>query len=153
MFTRMIPSGLEAFRRIGLATPVVDLMIRLYVAKVFFMAGLTKIGSWDTTIALFENEYAVPLLPPELAAWMATAAELTLPVLLVLGLASRPAVLALFVLNVVAVISYPDISDAGIKDHVVWGLLMLVTFFHGPGALSGDHVLRKRFELQVGRGH
>lgn len=130
-------------------TAIIDLAIRLYVAKVFFMSGLTKIASWGSTLALFEYEYAVPLLPPAVAAWMGTAAELVLPVLLVLGLATRPAVFALFIFNIVAVISYPDISDVGIKDHFLWGLLMLVTLFHGPGALSMDHLIRRRYGDQA----
>lgn len=123
-------------------TPVFDLAIRLYVAKVFFMAGLTKIKTWSSTLQLFEYEYSVPLLSPKLAAYLGTAAELTLPVLLVVGLLSRPAALALFVFNYVAMISYPDISPAGIKDHWLWGALLLVTFFHGPGKISLDHGLR-----------
>ncbi|MFN0041509.1 MAG: DoxX family protein [Burkholderiales bacterium] len=135
----------DIIRWVNFGSPVVDLLIRLYVGKVFFMAGLTKIASWSTTLMLFENEYAVPLLSPAVAAWMGTAAELSLPVLLALGLATRPAVFALFIFNIVAVVSYPDISDAGIKDHVFWGFLMLVTFFHGPGAISVDHLLRRRF--------
>lgn len=123
--------------------PVFDLAIRLYVAKVFFLSGLTKIKNWNSTVQLFEYEYSVPLLSPELAAFLATAAELTLPVALVAGLLSRPAALALFVLNYVAMISYPDISPAGIKDHWLWGALLLVTFFHGPGKISLDHWLRR----------
>jgi len=123
--------------------PVFDLAIRLYVAKVFFLSGLTKIKNWNSTVQLFEYEYSVPLLSPELAAFLATAAELTLPVALVVGLLSRPAALALFVLNYVAMISYPDISPAGIKDHWLWGALLLVTFFHGPGKISLDHWLRR----------
>ena len=97
--------------------PAFDLAIRLYVAKVFLLSGLTKIKSWQTTLDLFAYEYAVPVLSPKLAAYLGTAAELTLPVLLVLGLLSRPTALALFVFNYVAMISYPDISPAGIKDH------------------------------------
>lgn len=134
---------------IGFGTPVIDLAVRLYVGKVFFMSGLTKIASWGSTLALFEYEYAVPLLPPAVAAWMGTAAELVLPVLLVLGLATRPAVFALFIFNIVAVISYPDISDVGVKDHFFWGFLMLVTLFHGPGALSMDHLIRRRYGDQA----
>lgn len=122
--------------------PAFDLAIRLYVAKVFFMSGLTKIKTWSSTLELFEYEYAVPLISPKLAAYLATAAELALPVLLVVGLFSRPAALALFILNYVAMVSYPDISPAGIKDHWLWGALLLVTFFHGPGKVSFDHWLR-----------
>lgn len=131
----------------GLAvlTPVLDFAIRFVVASVFFQAGLTKIASWSSTLTLFEYEYAVPLLPPELAAYLGTAAELVLPVLLVLGLAARPAALALFVFNIVAVISYPDIGEVGLKDHQYWGLLLLVTLFHGPGKLSLDHLIRRHY--------
>ena len=82
-------------------SPLIDLVIRLYVAKVFWASGLTKIQSWDTTLALFENEYAVPFLSPEIAAYMGTAAELGLPVFLVLGLGMRAAALLLFVFNVI----------------------------------------------------
>lgn len=122
--------------------PVFDLAIRLYVAKVFFMAGLTKIKSWSSTLQLFEYEYSVPLLSPKLAAYLGTAAELTLPVMLIVGLFSRPAALALFAFNYVAMISYPDISPAGTKEHWLWGALLLVIFFHGPGKISLDHMLR-----------
>ncbi|MCK0509442.1 DoxX family protein [Aromatoleum anaerobium] len=126
-------------------TPALDFGIRLLLASVFFKAGLTKIASWSTTLALFEYEYAVPLLPPEAAAWLGTAAELTLPVLLVLGLGTRLAAFALFVFNIVAVISYPDLGEVGLKDHQYWGLLLLVTLFHGPGKLSLDHLIHRRF--------
>lgn len=131
-------------RALGTVTPLLDLALRYLVAEAFFKSGLTKIASWDTTIALFENEYAVPLLPPELAAYLGTATELALPVLLVLGLFTRPAALVLFVFNIVAVISYPDLSEGGLKDHFYWGLLLLVTLFHGPGKLSFDHLIRSK---------
>jgi putative oxidoreductase len=125
--------------------PVLDLGIRLLVAGVFFQSGLVKIQSWDTTLALFENEYAVPLLAPELAAWLGTGAELVLPVFLALGLGGRFAAAALFVFNIIAVLSYPDLGEVGLKDHQYWGLLLLVTALHGPGKLSVDHFIRRRF--------
>jgi len=126
-------------------TPAFDLAIRLYVAQVFFRSGLIKLHSWDSTLALFANEYAVPLLPPDIAAYLGTAAELCLPPLLALGFAGRLTALALFVFNIVAATSYPDISDAGIKDHMLWGALLAVVFFHGPGKLSVDHLLSRFF--------
>ena len=131
--------------------PVVDLGVRLWVANVFFTSGLTKIATWSSTIALFENEYAVPLLPPELAAYLGTAAELGLPVFLVLGFGTRFAAFALFLFNIVAAISYPDLSPEGLKDHQVWGLLLLVTLFHGPGKLSLDHFIGRKFFNQGAR--
>lgn len=126
-------------------TPLLDLGIRLYVANVFFKSGLTKFQSWDSTLALFEHEYQVPLLSPELAAWLGTATELTFPVLLAFGLAGRFSALALFAFNVVAVISYPDLNEAGMKDHFYWGILLAVTVLHGPGKLALDHWLRRRW--------
>jgi putative oxidoreductase len=125
-------------------TPSLDLGIRLLIATVFFKSGLTKIASWDTTLLLFQSEYSVPLLPPELAAYLGTAAELALPVFLVLGLRTRVAALALFVFNLVAVISYPDLSAVGLKDHQYWGLLLLVTLLHGPGRFSLDYLRSRR---------
>jgi len=122
-----------------------DLGIRVWAAQVFFKSGLTKIDSWDSTLFLFNDVYAVPLLPPALAAWLATAAELALPVLLVIGLATRLGALGLFILNYVAVVSFPDMGAVGIKDHLLWGVLLAMIFFHGPGRLSVDEWLRRRF--------
>jgi len=123
--------------------PVFALAIRLYVAYVFLRSGLTKIADWNLTVALFENEYHVPLLSAPVAALLGTAAELALPALLVVGLGTRLAALALFVFNIVAVISYPDLSDAGLKDHMLWGALMLVLAVYGPGRFSLDRALSR----------
>jgi putative oxidoreductase len=127
------------------ASPALDLVVRLWTANVFFKAGLTKIASWDSTVSLFENVYEVPVLPPELAALLGTGVELGFPVLLALGLGGRFAALVLFVFNIIAVISYPDLSETGLQDHVYWGLLLAITVFHGSGKLSVDHLLRRRF--------
>lgn len=118
--------------------PLALLAARLYVAMVFFRAGLTKIADWDTTLALFVDEYHVPLLPPALAAWMGTAGELVLPVLLVLGLGGRFAAAGLFVLNAVAVISLMDVPDAALQQHVFWGSLLMGLLLWGPGRWSVD---------------
>jgi putative oxidoreductase len=118
--------------------------LRAYVARVFFLSGLTKLSDWNITLALFRNEYHVPVLPPTVAAVVGTSAELGLPILLFFGFGSRFAAVALFVFNIVAATSYPDLSTAGLKDHILWGALLLVTFFYGPGALSVDHLLGRR---------
>ena len=148
--SRIIAAGQAAIRLLEMLTPVLDLGIRVLVGLVFFQSGLTKLASWSTTLALFESEYAVPLFSPTLAAYLGTAAELCLPVLLVLGLGTRAAALALFVFNIVAVISYPGLGEVGLKDHQYWGLLLLVTMLHGPGRLSLDHLI-DRFLLR-GKG-
>ena len=124
--------------------PLAAFAMRFYVGKAFFLSGLTKLRSWDSTLALFQNEYKVPVLSPALAALSGTAAELALPVLLVAGLGTRAAALALFVFNIVAATSYPDLSPAGLKDHILWGALLMVTFFHGPGPIAVDHWLKQR---------
>ena len=125
-------------------SPAVDLGVRLYIAWVFFKSGLLKIQSWESTLALFEYEFAVPLLSPVAAAYLGTAAELGLPVLLALGLAGRFAALSLFVFNLVAVISYPDLSDVGRQHHLYWGMLLAMLAVHGPGLLSADGWLSRR---------
>ena len=119
--------------------------VRLYVARVFFVSGTIKLMNWDSTLALFANEYHVPLLAPPLAAVLGTAAEIALPVFIVLGLGTRLAALALFAFNVVAATSYPDLSPAGLKDHVLWGALIAVLFVYGPGRIALDHWLAKRY--------
>lgn len=125
--------------------PLALLAARLYVAKVFFFSGLTKLRDWDITVALFMEEYQVPLLPPELAAVLGTAGELLLPVALVLGLGSRFAALGLFVVNAVAVVALPDITDAALQQHVFWGSLLLGLMLWGPGRWSLDHLCVRRW--------
>jgi putative oxidoreductase len=128
-------------RGLRFLAPLGDLAIRLYVANVFWKSGLTKAASWDTTVMLFTYEYQVPLLPPELAAGLAIVVELVFPVLLVLGLAGRFSAFVLFVFNIMAVVSYPELADAGRQQHLVWGLLLLVPLLHGPGRLSLDQLI------------
>jgi len=128
--------------RLQAGAHVLDLAIRVYVANVFFRSGLLKIDNWDGTLYLFANEYRVPLLPPEPAAWLGTFGELFFPPLLALGLAARFAALSLSVFNVIAVISFWHVlsgNQAALSSHLYWGVLLAVTLFHGPGKLSLDH--------------
>ena len=97
--------------------PLAQLAARLYVAQVFFASGLTKLRDWDTTLALFADEYRVPFLPTEWAALLGTGGEIVLPVLLALGLAGRFAALGLSVLNIVAVIRLAEIAPAALTQH------------------------------------
>lgn len=124
--------------------PAAQLGARLYVAQVFFMSGLTKIHDWDTTLALFADEYHVPLLSPPVAAVMGTAGELVLPVLLLLGLGGRFAALGLSVVNVVAVLSLQEIAPAALQQHVFWGSLLLALVLWGPGKWSLDRLIAPR---------
>ena len=135
---------------LGFLAPVADLAARLWVANVFWKSGLSKFQSFGTTIQLFEYEYSVPVLSPTVAAYLATFSELFFPVLLALGLGGRFAALALFVFNIIAVISYPDLHEAGRAQHYVWGILLFVTLTHGPGKLSLDHLIGKTFGRRFG---
>jgi len=114
---------------------------------IFFQSGLTKIQSWQSTLDLFAYEYSVPLLPPEIAAYMATAGELILPVLLLFGLMTRPAAIGLFILNAVAAYAY-SLTDfyniVGMMDHILWGAMILVYVLYGPSPLSIDNWLSKK---------
>ena len=144
---RMFPWQVHAQRLLGgldaLQAPA-QLLARLYVAQVFFLSGLTKLRDWDTTLALFADEYHVPLLPPPLAAVAGTAGELVLPVLLALGLGGRFAAAGLSVVNAVAVISLAEIAPAALQQHLLWGCLLVLLLLWGPGRLAVDAWLGRR---------
>lgn len=125
-------------------TPLFDLAIRLYVGQVFLRSGLLKLRDWDSTIALFTYDYHVPLLPTHVAAVMGSCGEVLLPPLLMLGLAGRFAAAGLTVVNIMAVLSFPELNDYGLQDHILWGSLLAVLVFHGPGKLSVDRLVVKR---------
>lgn len=127
--------------------PALDLSVRLLLANVFFKSGLTKIQNWDSTLYLFSDVYQVPLLPSDMAAYMAAGAELGLPMLLVLGLFGRFAAAGLFILNAVAAYSYySDLSEAGLNQHLYWGILLAVLLVLSRGAWSADVWLEKHLQ-------
>ncbi len=126
-------------------SPLAILAVRLWVADVFWKSGLTKIQTWDSTLMLFQYEYAVPVISPQVAAYMGTGVELGMPVLLAFGLGGRFAAGVLFVFNIIAVISYPDLNAVGVTWHQTWGMLLLVPLMFGPGKISIDHFIRKKY--------
>ena len=131
----------------NLLKPLALLSARIYIASVFFASGLTKLRDWDSTLFLFEEEYSVPLLNPELAAYLGTGAELLLPVLLLLGLFSPIGAIGLSVLNIVAVISLEEIAPAAFTLHIVWGLLLALLVIWGPGKIALDKPLKSRYSI------
>ncbi|MFY9513252.1 MAG: DoxX family protein [Rubrivivax sp.] len=135
---RRLIAGLEQLQ------PLAQLAARLSVGQAFFLSGLSKLRDWETTLALFQDEYHVPLLPPELAAYAGTAGELALPVLLVLGLAGRFAAAGLSVVNIVAVLSLAEIAPAALQQHQFWGSLLLALLLWGPGRWSLDALIARR---------
>ncbi len=125
--------------------PLLDVGIRLLLADAFFKSGLTKIKNWDSTLFLFSDVYQVPLLNYELAAYLATGAELALPVLLVIGLYTRFAAAGLFILNGVAVISYySELSEAGLNQHLYWGILLAVVLAISRSRWTLDSIIEIR---------
>jgi len=109
--------------------------LRIAVATVFWNSAMTKLANWETALDLFRDEYKVPLLPPELAAYIAVSIELTMPVLLILGLATR---LAAFVLlgmtTVIEIFVYPQAWPT----HIQWAAMLLVLLCRGSGTWSLD---------------
>ena len=127
---------------------IVLLFTRIWIAKIFFLAGKSKLQAWESTLTLFEYEYAVPLLSPVLAAYIGTFVELFFPVLLFIGLLSRGSAIILFVFNIIAVISYWEgVTEyaSGLEFHILWGILLAVIAVCGPGRLSLDQLLGKKF--------
>ena len=119
------------------------LPLRLGVATVFWNSAMTKLANWDTALSLFADEYKVPLLPPELAASMALGIELTTPVLLVLGLLTRPAAAVLLGMTaVIEIFVYP----LAWPTHVQWAAMLLVLLCRGAGRYSLDQVLFRRLD-------
>jgi putative oxidoreductase len=118
------------------------LVARLGIAAIFFLSGRTKVEGWltitDSTYELFRTDYALPFAPPVLAAHLGTYSEHLFPILLVLGLFTRPAALALLgMTTVIEVFVYPDAWPT----HLSWAGLLLPLIAAGPGAWSLDRLL------------
>jgi len=127
---------LEALPYSFLAIP-----LRLGVAWIFWSAAQVKLINWQRTIEMFRDEYQVPILPPEIAAGMALSIELAAPILLVLGLFTRFAVLVLLAMTaVIQTFVYPEAWPT----HLQWTAMMLVLLCRGAGALSVDHLIWRR---------
>jgi len=114
--------------------------MRLWIANVFWKSGISKLSDWEGTIALFADEYKVPVIPPEIAAYMGTATELTAPILIALGLGARLGAASLLVMTAVIEFTYMSFPI-----HQAWALMLLLIIFYGAGKASIDYFIRKRF--------
>ena len=130
--------------KVSLLEPVALLVARFYVGWAFFSSGLTKLRDWESTLLLFEYEYQVPVLPFELAAYLGTAAEIVLPLLLMAGLASRFSAFGLFFVNIVAVISLEEIAAVAYAEHVLWGVLLAQVVIFNGGRLALDRFVESQ---------
>ena len=138
---------LETGRRLAERIPysLVALLARLSVASVFWRSAQTKVDDYlqvkSTAFFLFREEYKVPVIPPEIAAYLATYQELIGSVLLVIGLATRLTALAFIgMVAVIQIFVYPS----GWPDHILWFALLFLLVARGPGAISVDHLLWRR---------
>ena len=124
----------------------IGLLSRLAIADVFWRSGQTKVDGWQvtqTTIDLFREEYRVPLLPPEVAAYTAAIQEHLFSALLVIGLASRLSAFGLFAMTmVIQIFVYP----ANWPDHLLWSSVLITIIARGPGAISLDYLIRSALE-------
>jgi putative oxidoreductase len=117
---------------------LLQFLFRFSIAAVFWNSGLIKIASWQSTVVLFRDEYKVPVLPPEIAATLAASVELTCPVLLVLGLATRLATLPMLGMTfVIEAFVYPE----DWIEHLTWASFLLFILTRGPGPIALDHLL------------
>ena len=128
---------------------LVLLGLRVYVSWQFLKSGWLKLQDWDSTRFLFQEEYRVPLLPPDVAAVAGTAGEIAFPLLLIVGLLGRYAALGLSAVNVMAVVAYSHVLlsegfEAALGQHYLWGLMLLTLLVFGPGRLSVDAALGRR---------
>lgn len=132
---------------LNLLASVFALGIRFYLASVFLWSGWLKITDWQTTLNLFQYEYKVPFISPVLAAYLGTGAELIFTGLIVLGLGARLPALGLLITNIIMIFSYPMLltpeGACMVKDHYIWGLLIAVIVFYGPGKISLDYLIRR----------
>ncbi len=122
------------------------LFFRVYVGWVFFSSGLWKFNNWEQNLAVFEYEYAVPLLSYEVAAYLATFGELVFPVFLITGLGTRFAAIAISFINIVAVISYYATlaKGAGLALHQLYGAMLLASIVFGGGLFSLDAWIKSK---------
>jgi len=121
--------------------PLLDLLLRIGIALVFWKSGMAKIANWDLTVQLFADEYQVPILPADLAALLAATAELVCPVLLVAGFGARFAAAALLGMTlVIQVFVYPE----NWSEHLLWAAILAYVLTQGAGKLSLDSIVARR---------
>ena len=128
-------------------TSLASFIARIWIGYVFLKAGILKLMYWQGTLTLFAYEFDVPLLPPHLAAILGTGGEIIFPILVILGFGSRLMILGLFLVNAIAVASYPTLWTAdglmGLLQHINWGIILLLLTCYGSGKWSIDHFLLK----------
>jgi putative oxidoreductase len=121
-------------------SPLLFLALRYWMADIFWRSCHSKMQSWSTTVMLFKNEYKVPCLPPETAAYLTVITEFICPILLLLGLAARFATIPMLV--VTAVIQFTYLQS---HEHFYWAVFLGLILCYGPGPISIDYFIKKKF--------
>ena len=119
-------------------TPVANLWARIYIGLVFFRSGQAKLIDFEETIEFFADDWALPFIAPAPAAYLATAGELVLPVLLILGLFTRVGALGLFAMAAVI-----QLFVMPLNEHFYWMIILAFLVGQGGSKLSLDHLLLK----------
>ncbi|MCP4923700.1 MAG: DoxX family protein [bacterium] len=120
--------------------PLVDLWARLLVGHVFWRSGVIAIKDWEANLWLYEFEFNVPLIPPEIAAYASTFFEILCPVLLALGLGTRIGAFILLTMTVVIELTYTSA-----EIHYFWAVVLAFLVVKGAGPLSIDYWVKKRW--------
>ena len=130
-------------------TALIDLALRVWIAIIFWKSGVIKVGNWDVTLLLFEDEHPVPGLSPEIAAYLGTFNEIALPILLVIGLCGRIAAIGLLIST--AIIQFTYIHS---HEHFIWAMVLLAIIMRGSGLYSMDYFIRQKYmgtDIEVGK--
>ncbi len=151
-----IDTKLEPLRKCAnkILSPLLDLMIRLFMAHIFFRSGWLKFKSflnddWASTVYLFQDIHPVPGIPAELAAVMGTTGELSLSVMLALGLFGRFGAAGLIAMTAVIQFAVPASYEIANPDHYMWMLLLAVILIKGSGIISADYFIRRWINRKV----
>ncbi|MBE0473237.1 MAG: DoxX family protein [Rhodoferax sp.] len=158
----LIPSLIRQF--IGIAERIPNTLLafvaRFSIAAVFWKSGQTKVQGFaidivngeftlgwprlsDSVVGLFRDEYNLPIIPPEIAATMAATAEHLFPILILFGFATRLSAVALLGMTMtIQLFVYPD----AYPTHGTWAAVLLYLMVHGPGKLSVDHWIARRYQ-------
>lgn len=132
---------------LNMLIPLGDLIARIWVAQVFLRDGWLKLQNWHHSVGLFENHY---VFFPVLTAVLVLAAEIVLPILLILGLGGRIIILLFFIFSLATMYFYNFIwtpeGVTNMNQQMAWAMLLMLLMLHGSGRWSLDHWLRRRHE-------
>lgn len=146
MFVKTVAIVIKPFLwLLNLLIPVGDLIARIWLAQIFLRDGWYKLQDWNHTVKLFSDHSWVS---PAFSAGLTVAAEIILPILLILGLGGRIIIFLFLVFNVITMYSYNFIwtpeGATNLNQQIAWGMVLMLLMLHGSGKISLDHWLHKK---------